>query len=299
MLMYRITKQLTNGSKCHWVNRIKDLKSIAGFAMVMLFVFATNSLQAQGKIINNETAIIADFGIDGGAYDSLLEFGPPFFNVPPDAPPSAAAALGSDDWFNDLPNGNTADGAGVIDITSAVALAEIAKISAGQNATAELRMNAANNTTPEGDGREWTDAVYGRDHNVAMGNKDKTVFSQTVNKNYDDPRSWAFKEGDVPQKNDIIDVYAHLRKDFPSGEEYVMVGASTADADGSNHVDFEFFRKLIALDSNGNIVYVNAGDGEDCGHTTYEFDYDPATDTSPGGLGLILQNGDVLLSVDY
>ena len=76
-------------------------KSITGFGVVMLFLFNTSAIQAQ--IIDNETAIVADFGIDGDAYDSVMEFGPIWIGyisqggTVPD--PTQGDIDGSDDWF--------------------------------------------------------------------------------------------------------------------------------------------------------------------------------------------------------
>ncbi|MCK3682715.1 hypothetical protein, partial [Maribellus sp. YY47] len=223
----------------------------------------------------------ADFGIDGDVWADILSFYP----TPPPINP-----IGTDDWFSALPDGNTATGAGVIDITSAAAVAEIAKISGGQNVGIELRMSAPVYTAPDGNGT-WVDAAYLRDQNIAGGNQDMTVFDQSINKNFDDPRSWGFKEGDVPAKTDIIDVYGHIRRlplAPPADDEYAIFGASTADADGSNHLDFEYFRKRVDFVDN-HIVYEDENDGGDCGHTAYSFFPD----------GSVEIHGDVILSVDY
>ncbi|WP_242087499.1 T9SS type A sorting domain-containing protein [Aestuariivivens sediminis] len=291
--MYKITKlKTTNNVLCYWFNLKKLLKSIGGFAVLMLFMFATNSLQAQ--IVDNESAIIADFGIDGDAYDSVMEFLP--WLTPP-GEPSADAIQGTDDWFEREPDNSDLYGAGVIMNPTVPSLPsdDYWDLFQGANVTAELRMSAPNNSTPEDANIEWIDAVYGRDQYVSGGNQDMTVYAQAINKNFDDPRSWTFKEGDVPQKTDIIDVYAHLRRDTRSGppEEYVYVGASTSDADGSNHIDFEFFRKAIDFNASGMIYYPGAGDGDECGHTAYHFDYDAVLGYSIG------TDGDVLLSMDY
>ncbi|WP_242158854.1 hypothetical protein, partial [Aestuariivivens sediminis] len=291
--MYKITKlKTTNNVLCCWFNLKKLLKSIGGFAVLMLFMFATNSLQAQ--IVDNESAIIADFGIDGDAYDSVMEFLP--WLTPP-GEPSADAIQGTDDWFEREPDNSDLYGAGVIMNPTVPSLPsdDYWDLFQGANVTAELRMSAPNNSTPEDANIEWIDAVYGRDQYVSGGNQDMTVYAQAINKNFDDPRSWTFKEGDVPQKTDIIDVYAHLRRDTRSGppEEYVYVGASTSDADGSNHIDFEFFRKAIDFNASGMIYYPGAGDGDECGHTAYHFDYDAVLGYS------IETDGDVLLSMDY
>ncbi|RSK40221.1 hypothetical protein, partial [Mangrovimonas spongiae] len=241
----------------------------------------TNTLQSQ--TIDTGTSVHADFGIDGDVYDDQLSYWPLI------EPPYVTQALGIDDWLDTEPDGNTATGAGIIDIFSPEALSAISGINSGQNNFAELRQSAPLYSTPEGDGRIWIDAAFYRDQYVAGSNQDATVFDQSINKNFDDPRAWELKVGDVPAKTDIIDVYAHLRRDFPITFQWAYIAASTSDADGSNHLDFEYFRKRIQLDG-FNIVYENpTEEGLDCGHTTYKF----------GATGNVEEHGDILLSVDY
>ncbi len=248
--------------------------------LLLPFIFVMFCLNNPGysqQLLDTETTVKADFGIDGDVWSDILSF---YTGIIPEA--------GTDDWFEDEPDGNTTTGAGVIDVTSAEAIAEIAKISAGQNVGIELRMSAPVYTVPDGNGT-WVDAAYVRDQNIAGGNQDITVFDQKINKNYDDPRSWGFKEGDVPGKCDIIDVYGHIRRQAGTpDDEWAMFGASTADADGSNHVDFEYYRKRIDFVDN-HIVYEDENEGGDCGHTAYSFNAD----------GSVEIHGDVLLSVDY
>ncbi len=250
------------------------------FLPFLLLMFCLNNPVYSQQLIDTETTVKADFGIDGDVWEDILSF----------YPSSPAPEVGTDDWFVTPPDGNTATGAGVIDVTSAEAVAEIAKISAGQNVGIELRMSAPVYTAPDNNGT-WVDAAYIRDQNIAGGNQDITVFDQKINKNFDDPRSWGFKEGDVPGKTDIIDVYGHIRRlplTPPADDEFAIFGASTADADGSNHLDFEYFRKRVDFVDN-KIVYEDENDGGDCGHTAYSFYPD----------GSVEIHGDVALSVDY
>ncbi|TYA59272.1 hypothetical protein, partial [Formosa maritima] len=237
----------------------------------------------QSQTIITGTTVHADFGLDGDVLHEQLSF------WPFDASPYIDPALGIDDWINSAPDNNTNTGAGVIDIFSSEALSQISGISSGQNNPATLRMSAPLYSTPEGDGRIWIDAAYVRDQYVSGNNMDATVFEQSINKNFDDPRAWTLKTGDVPAKTDIIDVFAHLRRDFPINFEWAYIAASTADADGSNHLDFEYYRKKLQLSDTKMIEYVDPNDGVDCGHSTYKF----------GATGNVEEHGDILLSVDY
>ncbi|WP_223034229.1 hypothetical protein, partial [Hanstruepera marina] len=265
------------------------LKRKFSFVFLLFFVCCFSVLQAQ--TINTGTSVHADFGLDGDVFDDQLSYWPVngMGDFDPNNPPYIDEALGIDDWLNSAPDGNTSTGAGVIDIFSADALSQISGISGGQNNFAELRMSAPIYSTPEGDGRIWIDAAYLRDQYVSGSNEDETVFEQAINKNFDDPRAWTLKTGNVPPKTDIIDVYAHLRRDFPVTFEWAYIAASTSDADGSNHLDFEYFRKKIQLSDTKMIEYVDPNDGLDCGHSTYKF----------GPTGNVEEHGDILLSVDY
>ncbi|MBD0822681.1 T9SS type A sorting domain-containing protein [Aestuariibaculum marinum] len=272
----------------------------------MLFLFSVTAVKAQ-VLVDTKTTVLADFGVDGDAYHQEISLWPTVSIPNPTIDPSFID--GTDDWIGPVPNGNTTtsdddspEGSGVIKYLDEFGayLPEVNKILSGLNKTAELRMNADLYSEPDGNGT-WIDAAYIRDNYVSGNNQDSTVFAQSINKNFDDPRSWTFKTGDVPAKTDIIDVFGHLRRAPDPGpglptvsdSEYAFLAASTADADGSNHLDFEYYRKKIDF-IGGAIVYEDAADEDplnniNCGHSTYSFD----------GTGNVLTHGDVLLSVDY
>ncbi|MCR8667725.1 T9SS type A sorting domain-containing protein [Aestuariibaculum sp. M13] len=300
--MNNFTQRFTNQTAYYcWLS--KHVKRALSLFVFMLFLFSVTTVKAQ-IIIPASTETKADFGTDGDVYNDTISMWPntgreKIFGF-------GTLGYGTDDWFKIAPDGTTVTGAGVIDIFSASALAKIATIENGENTSIELGQSSPIYTTPEGDGRVWIDAKYFRDTYVKSGNDpDKTVFEQDINKNFDDPRAWQFKIASVPTKTDIIDVYGHLRRgnvgDEDGTNEWAFLGASTADADGSNHLDFEYYRKKIHLEpidgpegvsTIQNIVYDNPGEGEDCGHTAYYFD------PTDGGV-LDDNHGDILLSVDY
>ncbi|WP_372650814.1 SprB repeat-containing protein, partial [Draconibacterium sp.] len=137
---------------------------------------------------------------------------------------------------------------------------------------------------------KWLDGVYGRDHITAGGTKDGTVFTGTKDKNGDNPETWNVGIGDTPQKNDIVDAMGYLRQDVnvdADGHKHLWAfgAASTRSADGTSHIDFEFFRE--------DVEYINGmytTTGSDAGHTGWRFD--EFGEPIAGG------RGDIIVSVD-
>ena len=131
----------------------------------------------------------------------------------------------------------------------------------------------------------WLDAVYLRDYYSHNNEKDNTIFGGGDDKNYDDPTTWTIKKGSVPPKNDIIDVYGHLRTDSNQTGLWVFGAVSTRTQNGDNYIDFEYFRQPITLNQNN----LNS-EGQQNGHTAYKFNLEN---------GGVIVDGDVILSVNY
>ena len=107
---------------------------------------------------------------------------------------------------------------GVIDVSSANALALIAQWENDEddNIGGELRQSVPIYTTV--DGRIWIDAVYGRDQRTNGSLSDMTYFTSGDDKNFQDPETWTIGTGSGgPQKNDIIEFVGHLRRDNAYG----------------------------------------------------------------------------------
>jgi hypothetical protein len=220
------------------------------------------------------TSIQANFGIDADIKSGILSFNTEGLNE-----------NGTDDWFL-----GPTSGQGVIDTTD---IATIADLAAGLNITAEFRMSQPNNSNINGN--LWIDAVYFRDHYSFNNVKDSTIFGSGDNKNYDNPESWTIKTGNVPAKNDIIDVYGHLRRNFETNYLWVFGAASTRSQNGDYYIDFEYFRQPITYTSPSNPETKGTlnTEGSSCGHTAYEFD------TTTDGKGKVLVNGDIIQSINY
>ena len=244
--------------------------------IIMAVFMAPNSF---GQTISDGPGGIGAFGVDGDVSANWQHRGPD-------------QTLGVyDDWF--LYPDTIGTGHGVLwdegDASDLWTMAIILPLVDAREAF-ELRMKGdqgdtvVSNVTPY----KWLDAVYGRDHVTAGGLQDQTVFTGTKDKNGDNPNTWNVGSGDVPQKNDIVDAMGYLRQDVKTdldGHKHLWAfgAASTRSADGTSHVDFEFFREDVSYE---NGMYTSTG--SDAGHTGWTFDGD----------GKPLTRGDLIVSVD-
>lgn len=246
-----------------WTDKI--IQKLFFCASLFLLVFSQGSLYAQ-KI--SGAAVQANFGIDADVYANHEQF-----TVPP------VDESDVDDWFLNTTKW-PGDGLNVILQDSVTHFKNL--ILANSNSPFERRMSVPKNTVV--DSYLWIDAVYGRDGNSTQGNKDATVFTKTTDKNGQDPTTWNLGSGGTPQKNDIVDVFGHLRRVGTAGVLWGFGGATTMSADGNAHNDFEYFRTDVKYE-NGRLI--NSGDQE--GHTAWVF----ASDGTP------TQRGDLLISIDF
>ncbi|MCO6173907.1 hypothetical protein NHF50_02480 [Flavobacterium sp. NRK F10] len=247
---------------------LMQTKLVYLFFILMLLLNIPNGYS---QIIIEQGTVKANFGVDADIYSDVTTFTNPVWPNPQN----------TDDWFK--LNGGT--GKGVIDVTSASALSQIQNLQTDPNASAELRMAYPYFSVV--DGRYWIDAVYLRDQQTSGNYKDGNVFSGQSNKNFDNPNTWVIGLGDVPQKNDIIDVFGHLRRDGTDillNPEWGFVGLSTRNDNGDSYIDIEYFRKKIEVGGSG--IVSTATDG---GRTAWQF-----TNT-----GMPTQLGDIIISLDF
>jgi hypothetical protein len=273
-------------SSFFWTNMFS--KRLFFYGTLLLLVFNQGSLYGQ-KV--SGAAVQANFGIDADVYANRLQFG-------------GLSTTNTDDWFLNrtpvppLPDSLSVrapyyNGAG-LNVISQTLIGIVgnptfnikAAITANSNTPFEKRMSKPKNTAVGN--YLWIDAVYGRDGNATQGNNDSSVFTKTTDKNGQNPATWNLGSGGTPQKNDIVDVFGHLRRDTSSGSPGILWGyggATTMSADGNAHNDFEYFRTDVTF-VGGRLI--NTGSNE--GHTAWEF----------GGLnGAPSQRGDLLISVDF
>ncbi|GIZ09823.1 hypothetical protein FUMI01_25490, partial [Flavobacterium sp. UMI-01] len=271
-------------------------KKLVFFTTLFIFIFNQNVVFSQ---LVGSSAVKANFGIDADVYSDLLEF-PNIANPLVPLP----SAVGTDDWFGKSYPG---PGFGVID-QSPLTPAEMV------SNTAFVRRQSITTPTapfpfpvvPSGTGDNirpylWLDAVYGRDTYSKGGSGEKSYFSSGSDKNAANPNTWSIgTAGSVPAKDDIIDVYAHLRGEGlrepfsapgindprPFTTLYAYAAASLVVTNGNKHIDFEFFRTAIETPAD---LSVPGKTGPDGGRTAFTFNPD----------GTVNIPGTIIISVDY
>jgi len=189
----------------------------------------------------------------------------------------------SDDWFQ----GTT--GNGMIDESSKASFLDITVNRRNLPFTARSPYNQYK----ELNGFLLYDAIYGRDYvdfNSAGLGKDKTAFTGSSGKNGDNPQTdWSTSVNEsVPSKNDLVDVYAHLRRaGLTLGTNmWLTMGVSTLSNTGSHFVDFELYAEPFEQQGNG---FANSGLNITEGHTPWVFN----------GAGKITSSGDLIVGFAF
>ncbi|MCH4553296.1 PKD domain-containing protein, partial [Aestuariibaculum lutulentum] len=323
--MYKITKN-------DFLGKIsKSYKTLLLCCLsVITFGLSTQFFYAQDV---GSSSVQANFGIDGDVYANRLQF----LNIEMPPVPYTVPPIGTDDWFkSEMWPGA---GLGVIDQATPPHNPDSDPLPGGiipaLNNTpferhqsiipSDLGVNPAvvgvianfpvvlEGVTPY----LWLDAVYGRDTYVDGGSAETSYFAGSGDKNPDNPNTWSIgTAGSVPQKDDIIDVYAHLRGEgprvppnmLPEGDPnydanddrpftrlWAFAGGSLVVTNGNKHLDFEFFRTDAQLV--GGAIINTGGEG---GRTAWTFDPNGPDDAPNGGDdGSILIPGTIIVSVDY
>jgi hypothetical protein len=217
----------------------------------------------------------AGFGVDGELkgriYDSRLNF----FD--------ATLATG-DDWFiYPGTSGSTSNGTLVIDTTGAAALTQTystnvaARLNTFYRGMNRLPYSIVNN-------RLWLDALFVRDYHGT----DTTVFTTGSSKNGQSPANWIGTIQAVPDKNEILDMMMHVRRQGPNLTDslWLLGGLSIENTTGDRYFDFELYQTDIYYD---RISQKWFGYGPDAGHTAWKFD----------AAGNIITPGDVIFSASY
>jgi hypothetical protein len=236
------------------------MKQIVPYLFLCLILIIGQSTSAQ----ITTPQIIARFGVDADLRSN-------FFNN--------SLQAGNDDWFTN----SAGSGISVIDTTGAAAL--IARYNTDPNSRripvfrsmSYPQFSIVNN-------RMLIDAVFIRDHH---GN-DSSVFSGG-NKNGSNPLNWScpVSQG-VPDKNDILDMYMHVRRDGVNVNDslWFFGGLSINNTTGSRYFDFEMYQTDIVFN---NATQKFTGEGPDAGHTSWLFD----------AAGNVIRAGDIILTAEY
>jgi hypothetical protein len=210
--------------------------------------------------------IKANFGIEGDLQAN-------YFN-------SSISVKSDDDWFKQ----DALPGVGVIDTTGAAAiLAKYAVDPAFRQQPFGRTMGLNPGTVVNG--KLLIDAVFYRDYHGS----DSTMFASGASKNGMSPADWNCPVAQsVPDKNEILDVMAHVRRDGTTGNDslWLFGGVSIELTTGDRYFDFELYQTDMEYNRATQKFY---NYGPDAGHTSWKFD----------ASGNIIQIGDIIFSASY
>ena len=190
---------------------------------------------------------------------------------------------GNDDWFN---NGTAGTGNFVIDTIGAAAhvasyLSDVSpwpiRMRPVYRSMSRPKFTVVNN-------RLWLDAIFVRDHH---GN-DSSVFTSGSDKNGMSPANWTGGIQGIPDKNDILDVFMHVRRAGPTTTDslWMFGGISLDNTTGNRYFDFEMYQTDIYYDVPSGKFY---GYGPDAGHTSWQLD----------AAGNVIRAGDIIFTGQY
>jgi hypothetical protein len=230
-----------------------------GISLLVLFI-SPASIFAQ--LTNG--GINAGFGVDGDTRNNFVKYGPVNGNII------------SDDWF-------ASSGQNIIDTANASTYFSL--LQSGVNMGFSQRMSVP--LYSRINGKLWLDAVYGRDFIATSPLFDSTAFTSS-DKNGDDPANWNGGTTNLPDKDDLLDVYAHMRRDGTTGYDslWLFTGVSTVGTSGSRYFDAELYKNNFSYNS---ITGKFTSAGTSAGHTEWKFD----------ASGNITQTGDMILAVNF
>jgi Secretion system C-terminal sorting domain len=190
---------------------------------------------------------------------------------------------GNDDWFN---NGTAGTGFSVIDTIGAAAVVAgyLSDASPWKKRMAPLYRSMSRPQFTVVNNRLWLDAIFVRDYH---GN-DSSVYTAGSDKNGMSPVDWTGGIQSIPDKNDILDVFMHVRRAGPTTTDslWMFGGISLDNTTGNRYFDFEMYQTDIYYDRATAKFY---GYGPDAGHTSWQFD----------AAGNIAKPGDIIFTGQY
>ncbi|MEP7372893.1 MAG: T9SS type A sorting domain-containing protein [Chitinophagaceae bacterium] len=239
------------------------MKTYLLFVLIML----TSALLVSAQIT---TPIIkARFGVDGDLRANYI---------------NGAVQTGNDDWFNY--NAADTSGKAVIDTTGAAAILAgyRSDVSPWPKRSASFYRTMSKPPFSVINNRLWLDAIFVRDYH---GN-DTTVYTSGSDKNGMSPALWTGGIQGIPDKNDILDMYVHVRRAGPNTTDslWMFGGISLDNTTGNRYFDFEMYQTDIYYDRPSAKFY---GYGPDAGHTSWKFN----------GSGNITTPGDIIFNGEF
>ncbi len=191
---------------------------------------------------------------------------------------------GNDDWFN--LNAVDTSGKYVIDTTGVAAIlaSYLTDASPWPRRMRSIYRTMSRPSFSIVNNRLWLDAIWVRDYH---GN-DTTVFTSGSDKNGMSPFNWTGGVQGIPDKNDILDMFMHVRRAGPNTTDslWMFGGLSLDNTTGNRYFDFEMYQTDIYYDRVSGKWF---GYGPDEGHTSWRFD----------AAGNITQPGDIIFSGQY
>lgn len=232
----------------------------------LLLSFIVSAFAANAQITTPITK--AGFGVDGDLKANSF---------------NGFVQSGNDDWFS---NGTIGSGQFVIDTTGAAAIkaAYAADASPWPKRMSSFYRGMSKPSFSVVNNRLWLDALFVRDYHGS----DTTVFTSGADKNGMSPAFWSGGIQGVPDKNDILDMYMHVRRAGPANTDslWMFGGLSLDNVTGNRYFDFEMYQTDINYDRASSKWY---GYGPDQGHTSWQFD----------AAGNVTRPGDIIFSASY
>ncbi len=234
------------------------------FYSAILLLVVLSPFLSNAQLTNGGTN--AYFGIDGDTRNNYVKYG------------TASGNIASDDWFS-----SSSLVYSVIDTSNAATYLSL--LQAGANLGFNKRMSVP--LFSKINGRLWLDAVYGRDYVATSPLFDSTIFTIAA-KNGDNPVNWFGGSGNIPDKTDLLDVYAHVRREGLNIHDslWLLTGVSTVGTSGSRYFDIELYKKDFSYNKPGG-TFSTAG--TEAGHTAWLFD----------ASGNVTQTGDMIIAVNF
>lgn len=197
---------------------------------------------------------------------------------------NSLSQAGNDDWFN--LNAIDTSGKYVIDTTGVAAILAgyLTDVSPWPKRMSSVYRTMSRPSFSVVNNRLWLDAIWVRDYH---GN-DTTVFTSGSDKNGMSPFNWTGGVQGIPDKNDILDMFMHVRRAGPNTTDslWMFGGLSLDNTTGNRYFDFEMYQTDIYYDRVSGKWF---GYGADAGHTSWQFD----------AAGNITRPGDIIFSGQY
>src|SRR5260221_9745630 len=234
------------------------------FSSLFLLIAGLFPLAGFSQLQNG--GLYGGFGVDADTRANYMKYG------------LTTGSVTSDDWFSPALSGYN-----VIDTSNAANYLSL--LQAGSNISFNKRMSKPLYSVVGG--KLWLDAAYGRDFIAAQSLKDSTTFTSAA-KNGDNPSNWVGGVSSFPDKSDLVDVYAHMRRDGIAVHDslWLFTGVSTYGTSGNHYYDIELDKNSFTYNQ-ATGVFSTAG--TDAGHTQLLFD----------ASGNLTQTGDMIVSVTF